>query len=239
MALSQMLRSSRGMKTLASGAYKQTPASAQRVMDVFAKHKACAVLRTPKAEQCAPAMQAAIDGGFDIIEFTLTTPGCLEQVANFRAKYDGKVMIGCGTVMDIPDAKAAMDAGAEFLVAPCLVPEVVTWCALNNIVIIPGCQTPTEAYTAYKCGAPVQKIFPGVAGGAAWVKAVSAAMPMLKLNPTSGVDLDNAGDFIKSGANSIGLVAPLFPADAVAAGNWDLIQANAVKVIGNVKAAIA
>merc|ERR1712127_1121972 len=109
-------------------------------------------------------MQAAIDGGFDIVEFTLTTPGCLDQVANFRKKYDGKVMVGCGTVMDIPDAKAAMDAGAEFLVAPCLVPEVVTWCALNNIVIIPGCQTPTEAYQAYRAGAQVQKIFPGVAG---------------------------------------------------------------------------
>ena len=101
------LRMSRGFKTLTSGAYKQTPASSQKVMDTFAKYKACAVLRTPKAEQCAPAMQAAIDGGFDIIEFTLTTPGCLDQVANFRKKYDGKVMIGCGTVMDIPDAKAA------------------------------------------------------------------------------------------------------------------------------------
>ena len=101
------MQSSRGMKTLASGAYKQTPASAQKVMDTFAKYKACAVLRTPKAEQCGPAMQAAIDGGFDIVEFTLTTPGCLDQVANFRKKYDGKVMVGCGTVMDIPDAKAA------------------------------------------------------------------------------------------------------------------------------------
>ena len=109
----RLLQSSRGMKTLASGTYKKTPESAQKVMDTFAKYKACAVLRTPKAEQCAPAMQAAIDGGFDIVEFTLTTPGCLDQVANFRAKYDGKVMVGCGTVMDIPDAKAAMDAGAD------------------------------------------------------------------------------------------------------------------------------
>ena len=231
--------SSRGMKTLASGAYKKTPESAQKVMDTFAKYKACAVLRTPKAEQCAPAMQAAIDGGFDIVEFTLTTPGCLDQVANFRKKLDGKVMVGCGTVMDIPDAKAAMDAGAEFLVAPVLVPEVVTWAALHNIVIIPGCQTPTEAYQAYKAGAPVQKIFPGVAGGHTWVKAVSAALPMLKLNPTSGVDLDNAGDFLKNGANSVGLVAPLFPPDAVAGKKWDVIQANAEKVIGNVKAAMA
>jgi len=106
---------------------------------------------------------------------------------------------------------------------------------MNNIVIIPGCQTPTEAYNAYKAGAPVQKIFPGVAGGHMWVKAVSAAMPMLKLNPTSGVDLDNAADFLKNGAASIGLVAPLFPPDKIAAQDWDAIQANAAKVIGNVK----
>merc|ERR1719171_335423 len=222
---------------MATDSYMKTPESFQKVLDTFKKHRACAVLRTPTAEAAPPAMQASIDGGFQIVEFTLTTPGCLDSVSDFRAKLDGKVMVGCGTVMDIPDAKAAIDAGAEFLVAPCLVPEVVTWCALNNIVIIPGCQTPSEAYEAYRAGAPVQKIFPGVAGGAAWVKAVSAAM--LMLNPTSGVDLDNAGDFLKNGANSIGLVAPLFPADAVAAGNWDVINANAVKVIGNVKAAIA
>merc|ERR1719271_1908204 len=132
-----------------------------------------------------------------------------------------------------------MDAGSEFLVAPCLVPEVVTWCRMHNIPIFPGCQTPSEAYAAYKAGAPVQKIFPGVAGGANWVKAVSAALPMLTLNPTSGVDLDNAGDFLKNGASSVGLVAPLFTPDMVAASNWDGIQANAAKVIGNVKAALA
>merc|ERR1719428_2542426 len=224
---------------MSKDAYTKSPESFDAVLATFKKHRACAVLRTPKAELCPPAMQAAISGGFEIVEFTLTTPGCLSAVSNFRAKYDGKVMVGCGTVMDIPDAKAAMDAGAEFLVAPVLVPEVVTWCALHNIVIIPGCQTPTEAYSAYKAGAPVQKIFPGVAGGHMWVKAVSAALPMLTLNPTSGVDLDNAGDFLKNGAASIGLVAPLFPPDVVAAQNWDQINANAAKVIGNVKKAMA
>ena len=229
----------RQMHRMSKDAYSKSPDSFQKVLDTFKQHRACAVLRTPKAEQCPPAMQAAIDGGFEIVEFTLTTPGCLDAVSDFRAKYDGKVMVGCGTVMDIPDAQAAIDAGAEFLVAPCLVPEVVTWCAMHNIVIIPGTQTPTEAYAAYKAGAPVQKIFPGVAGGPAWVKAVSAAMPMLTLNPTSGVDLDNAGEFLKNGASSIGLVAPLFPPDAVLNSKWDVIQANAAKVIGNVKKAMA
>jgi len=229
----------RNAHRMSGDSYMQSTASFEKVLATFKQHRACAVLRTPKAEQCAPAMQAAIDGGFEIVEFTLTTPGCLDRVADFRAKYDGKVMVGCGTVMDIPDAKAAMDAGSEFLVAPVLVPEVVTWCAMHNIVIIPGCQTPTEAYSAYKAGAPVQKIFPGVAGGHMWVKAVSAALPMLTLNPTSGVDLDNAGDFLKNGASSVGLVAPLFPPDAVAGAKWDVISANAAKVIGNVKAAMA
>ena len=71
-----------------------------------------------------------------------------------------------------------------------LVPEVVTWCRTHNVVIIPGTQTPSEAYAAYKAGAPVQKIFPGVAGGAAWVKAVKGALPMLQLNPSARAQME-------------------------------------------------
>jgi Entner-Doudoroff aldolase len=138
--------------------------------------------------------------------------------------------------MTIEDAKKALDAGAQFIIAPILVPEVVTWCAMRNVVICPGTQTPTEAYTAYKAGAPIQKIFPGVANGHMWIKAVSAALPMLSLMPTSGVDLDNAGEYLAAGAFGVGLVAPLFPPDKIAAGDWDVITANAVKVIGKVNA---
>jgi len=217
--------------------YTKSEAEFESVLDRFAVGRACAVLRTPTASAATKAMTAAIDGGFPVVEFTLTTPGCLDAVADFRKKYDGKVMVGCGTIMDVQDAKNALDAGAEFIVMPVMVPEVVTWCAMHNVVSIPGCQTPTEAYTAYKAGAPLQKIFPGVAGAHMWVKAVSAALPMLRLNPTSGVDLDNAGDFLKNGAASVGLVAPLFPPDVIAAENWDQIRANAEKVMGKVKEA--
>lgn len=188
----------------------------------------------PLAAEAAPkAMAAAIDGGFKIAEFTLTTPGCLDAVADFRGKYDGDVMVGCGTIMCTEDAEAACDAGAEFIITPVLLPEVVTWCAQRNIVCVPGCQTPTELYTAYTLGAPLQKVFPGVAGAVTWVKAVSAALPMLRLNPTSGVDLDNAGEYLSNGAASVGLVAPLFPPDAIANEDWDAIHANATKVVGN------
>ena len=191
------------------------------------------IMNTTDAEAAPKAMAAAIDGGFKIAEFTLTTPGCLDAVADFRGKYDGDVMVGCGTIMCTEDAEAACDAGAEFIITPVLLPEVVTWCAQRNIVCVPGCQTPTELYTAYTLGAPLQKVFPGVAGAVTWVKAVSAALPMLRLNPTSGVDLDNAGEYLSNGAASVGLVAPLFPPDAIANEDWDAIHANATKVVGN------
>jgi len=215
--------------------WSKTAEDRERVLDTFAIKRACAVLRTPTSDACPKAMQASIDGGFEIVEFTLTTPDCLKHMADFRAKHDGKVMIGCGTAMDVNDVKACLEAGAEFIVAPVLVEEVVRFCAERNVVIIPGCNTPTELFQAHTYGAPIQKLFPGVAGGANFVKAVSAALPMLNINPTSGVDLDNAGEFLKSGAASVGLVAPLFDPALIAKGDWDGIAANAQKVIGNVK----
>jgi len=149
----------------------------ERVLDWFALHRATAVLRTPSEESAKKAMAAAIDGGFKIAEFTLTTPGALNCVSDFRAKYGSDVLVGCGTIMNPGDAQAAMDAGSEFIITPVMLPAVIEWCAERNIVCVPGCQTPTEAYNAYMHGAPLQKIFPGVAGAHMWVKAVSAALP--------------------------------------------------------------
>ncbi len=208
----------------------------QRVLRTFAEIRACAVLRTPTSEACPRAMQACIDGGFEIVEFTLTTPDCLVHLSDFRSKYDGRVMVGCGTIMNVEDAMNAIDAGAEFIITPVMLPDVIRWCAERNIVIAPGCQTPTEMVNAYRNGAPLQKLFPGVAGGPGWVKAVSSALPFLSINPTSGVDLDNAGEYLRAGAASVGLVAPLFDPNAIAAGDWDQISRNAEKVMANVRA---
>jgi 2-dehydro-3-deoxyphosphogluconate aldolase / (4S)-4-hydroxy-2-oxoglutarate aldolase len=215
----------------------QTKDNYEYVLDTFAKIRACAVLRTATSEACPKAMEAAINGGFQICEFTLTTPDCLQHLANFRTKYDGKVMIGCGTILTIADAEAAIDAGSEFIITPVMLPDVIQWCSERNIVCVPGCQTPTELVNAYRAGAPLQKLFPGVAGGPGWVKAVSSALPFLAINPTPGVDLDNAGDYLRNGAASVGLVAPLFDPVAIAAGDYDTITKNATKVMANVREA--
>lgn len=209
----------------------------EAVLDKFAEIRACAVLRTPTSEACPKAMQAAIDGGFKICEFTLTTPDCLQHLSDFRTKYDGDVMVGCGTILTIEDAENAIDAGSEFIITPVMLPDVIEWCAERNIVCVPGCQTPTELVNAYRHGAPLQKLFPGVTAGPMWVKAVSSALPFLSINPTSGVDLDNAGEYLNNGAASVGLVAPLFDPAAVASGDWDQIAKNAEKVMANVREA--
>jgi len=213
----------------------KTPEDYSRVLQTFADIRACAVLRTPTSSACPLAMQACIDGGFKIVEFTLTTPDCLDHLSTFREKYEGDVMVGCGTIMNVEDAERAVDAGAEFIITPVMLPDVIRWCAERNIVSVPGCQTPTELVSAYRNGAPLQKLFPGVTGGPMWVKAVSSALPMLSINPTSGVDLDNAGDYLRMGAASVGLVAPLFDPAAIQNGDWDQIAKNAEKVMANVR----
>jgi 2-dehydro-3-deoxyphosphogluconate aldolase / (4S)-4-hydroxy-2-oxoglutarate aldolase len=150
--------------------YMQTRDNFEAVLDKFAQIRACAVLRTATSEACPKAMQAAIDGGFKIVEFTLTTPDCLQHLSDFRAKYDGDVMVGCGTILTPQDAADAMEAGSEFIITPVMLPDVIEWCKDRNIVCVPGCQTPTELVQAYRHGAPLQKLFPGVAGGPMWVK---------------------------------------------------------------------
>ena len=95
----------------------------EAVLDKFAEIRACAVLRTATSEACPKAMQAAIDGGFKIVEFTLTTPDCLQHLSDVRAKYDGDVMVGCGTILNTTDAENAVDAGAEFIITPVMLPD--------------------------------------------------------------------------------------------------------------------
>merc|ERR1712216_122714 len=138
---------------------------------------------------------------------------------------------GCGTVMNVADA------GAKFLISPCIIPEVIEYAVARNIVVVPGCQTPSELYNAYTMGAQVQKLFPSIAGGPNTVKAISAALPMLRINPTSGVEKDTAAAYLQSGASSLGFVAPLFPPELMGKRDYDGLVQNAKEIIAAVNSA--
>jgi 2-dehydro-3-deoxyphosphogluconate aldolase/(4S)-4-hydroxy-2-oxoglutarate aldolase len=199
----------------------------------FGQVKASAILRTDNQEKAALAMEAAIRGGFEIIEFTLTIPGVYDLVRDFASRPG--LIVGTGTVMDTAEAERSVDAGARFLVSP-VVDETVIRAAIElNVACMPGTHTPTEMLLAHRAGAQLCKLFPSPNGGPAWVRSVLGPMPFLKIVPTNGADEHNAAEWIAAGAYACGFVAPLFPADDIAAGRWDVIEERARRCLSAVQ----
>lgn len=208
--------------------------SAMQPMEILAAERCSAILRTAIPDAVVPAMEAAVAGGFRVIEFTLNTPGALDAVAQF-ADRDG-LLVGAGTVLTVADAQSAVDAGARFLVSPVTDPEVIGWCRDNGIVSIPGAATPTEMLCAHNAGADIIKLFPGPAEGPAMVKACLGPLPFLKIFPTSGATLANTPDYFAAGAFGVGYVAPLFAPSDLADGAFDRVQQRAEELVACVRA---
>ncbi len=201
-------------------------------VELFGQEKASAILRTDDAEKAALAMEAAVRGGFRIIEFTLTIPGVFDLVRDF-ARRDGLV-VGIGTVMDATQAQKSVEAGARFLVSPVVDEAVIGAANELGVASMPGTHTPTEMLRAHRAGAQLCKLFPAPAGGPAWLRSVLGPMPYLKIVPTNGVDELNAGEWIAAGAYAAGFVAPLFVASDIAAGRWDAIEERARRCLAAV-----
>ena len=202
-------------------------------VDRLGREKASAILRTNDQEKAALAMEAAIRGGFTILEFTLTIPGVFELVQDF-SRREG-VVVGTGTVMDAEDVRKSVDAGARFVVAP-VVDEIVIEAARDlGVASMPGTHTPTEMLRAHRAGAQLCKLFPAPAGGPVWVKSVLGPMPYLKIVPTNGADEHNAADWINAGCHACGFVAPLFVPEDIANARWDAIEARAARCIEAVR----
>lgn len=202
-------------------------------IELTGRLKASAILRTNDQEKAALAMEAAIRGGFRIIEFTLTVPGVFDLVRDFSRRED--LVVGTGTVMDVTQAQQSVEAGARFLVSPVVDEAVIGAASELGVASMPGTHTPTEMLRAHRAGAQLCKLFPCPHGGPDWVRAVLGPMPFLKIVPTNGVDQNNAGDWIAAGAFAAGFVAPLFPPADIAAGRWDAIEERARQCLAAVQ----
>ncbi len=201
----------------------------------LARQRATAILRTDDQAKAAAAMDAAVRGGFRHLEFTLTTPGALELIAEFARRPE--LVVGAGTVLTVDDARAAVRAGARFVVSPVIDEEVVRAAVDLGAVAVPGCHTPSEMLRAHRAGAALQKLFPAPAGGPEYVRAVLAPMPFLRILPTNGVTRDNAADYLAAGAVAVGFVTSLFPAEDLAAGRFERVEERARTFLAAVRAA--
>ena len=189
------------------------------------REKASAILRTNDQQRAARAMEAAIEGGFRILEFTLSIPGAYELVREFSQREG--VVVGTGTVMDEVEARQSVAAGARFIVSPVIDEAVIAVAGEMGVACMPGCSTPTEMLRAHRAGAPLCKLFPAPGNGPVWVRSVLAPMPWLKIVPTNGVDEHNAGQWLDAGAYAVGFVNTLFEPADIAAGDWEAIRVRA------------
>lgn len=209
------------------------------VLEAFSTHRCSAILRTNLGAAVRPALDAAIAGGFRIVEVTLNTPGALDQLrdlSKLRAAKAGDLVLGAGTVLTVEDAKAAMAAGARFLVSPVTDPQVISFCRQHDLVSVPGTFTPTEMMHAHRAGADMVKLFPGPSNGPDFLRAVRGPMPFLKIYPTAGVTETNVSEWLAAGAFGVGFVGTLFEPDDLAAGRFDVIEARASRMVAAVQA---
>jgi 2-dehydro-3-deoxyphosphogluconate aldolase/(4S)-4-hydroxy-2-oxoglutarate aldolase len=196
------------------------------------------VIRATSAEAALQAAEAVSRGGISVVEITMTVPNAIRVMEKVAEQLGGQVLLGAGTVLDPETARAAILAGAEFIVAPSLNLKTVEMAHRYSKVVLPGALTPTEVLAAWEAGADFVKIFPaGNVGGPKYIKALKAPFPQISLVPTGGVNLETAADFVLAGASALGVGGELVDAKALAAGHVEVIEENARKFLACVRTA--
>jgi 2-dehydro-3-deoxyphosphogluconate aldolase / (4S)-4-hydroxy-2-oxoglutarate aldolase len=186
-----------------------------------------AVIRADSSEQLIEVVGALHQGGLTCVEVTMTTPNALSVIQAASAQFKGKCAIGVGTVLDAETARAAILAGAAFVVSPVLDLDTITLCKRYGKVVVPGAFTPTEILRAWQAGADVVKVFPATKLGPEFFQDIRGPLPQVRLTPTGGVSLKNTGDFIKAGAVCVGVGGAMVTKKAVADRDYATLAANA------------
>jgi 2-dehydro-3-deoxyphosphogluconate aldolase / (4S)-4-hydroxy-2-oxoglutarate aldolase len=196
-----------------------------------------AVIRLKDPEKLRAVVDAISEGGVRALEVTMTVPGAVEVIRRLAPTLPAGFLLGAGTVLDADTARRVIDAGAQFVVSPVFRRTTIAACHERDVPAMPGCFTPTEILEAWDAGADIVKVFPATALGPAFFKDVHGPLPQVKLMPTGGVSLDNAGDWIRAGAVAVGVGTALLDAKAIASGDYGVLRANAERIVGNVRAA--
>ena len=215
------------------------PRTKDQLLSAIADAGVVAVIRAQSKDQLVDVTQALLAGGVPSIEVTMTTPKAIAGIEQLADKFGDTAVIGVGTVIDAHTARDAIAAGAQFVVSPVFDEEVVATTRRYGKISVPGAFTPTEILRAWTAGADVVKVFPSTSLGPQYFKDVLAPLPQVKLTPTGGVDLKNAGEWIKAGAVCVGVGTSMVTKDALAKGDWNAITANArafVEAVRNARA---
>lgn len=206
----------------------------RQIVQTIERTRVSAIIRTDDQQLAADAMNAVVDGGFTMVEFTLTTPGAFDLIASF-ARRDG-LLVGAGTVLTPGQARSAVDAGARFLVSPVCDHALIEASTVLGVPRIPGTYTPTEMQQAYEWGAEFVKLFPAPAGGVDYVRAVRGPLPHLRIFPTAGPTPENFADYLDAGCAGVGFVRSLFMPTDLAERKFNAIRSRASRILAKLAA---
>ncbi len=169
------------------------------VLDQILETGVIAIMRASSSDQLLDAAEAILAGGVSAVEVTMTTPNAMEVIHQATLKFGSKVLFGVGSVLDSETARAAILAGAQFVVCPTLNLDTIQLCRRYSVPVMPGAYTPTEILTAWEAGADIVKVFPASAGGPGYIKAVKGPLPQIKLAAVGGVELGDDRGFLQGG----------------------------------------
>jgi len=210
------------------------------VTDALLASGVIAVVRLSDATNLRAATAALAAAGVGAVEITLTTPGALETIAELASDEGLKgCMIGAGTVLDVKAAREVIARGARFVVSPTFDRFVVRYCNDHHVPCLPGALTPTELLAASRAGAAAVKLFPASAVGPRYLQEVLAPLPFLRVVPSGGVSLENAGEWIRAGAAAVSVGSALVSSGAVRDAAWPELTRRARALVDAVAAARA
>lgn len=194
-----------------------------------------AVIRMTDSKKLMKVIEAVSKGGVKNIEITMTVPNAVEIIRELVKSNSGDSIIGAGTVLTKEDAKAVIEAGAQFVVSPIMNPEVIATCKELDVPCMPGCYTPTEVIAGWKAGGDIIKVFPATTLGPRYFKDLLAPFPYLKLMPTGGVSITNVHEWVNAGALTVAIGGDLLDKKAIADENWDALTERAQTLTNNFK----
>lgn len=207
-----------------------------RQLEKILAERIIAVVRSRDSDKLVEVAKALVMGGVRTLEITMTVPDALEVIRAVRRQLGDEVLLGAGTILDPETARAALLAGAEFIVGPTVQPDVICLCRRYNKPVFPGAFTPTEVLAAWEQGADIVKVFPAEIGGPDLLRAIKGPLPQIPLMPTGGVNLKTAEAFLRAGAACLGLGSALVDKDAVAAGDMKRITLLAEQYVQIIRA---
>lgn len=206
----------------------------EEILKEILERKAVAVIRVQEAEKLRKVIEAIYSGGISSAEITMTVPNAIQLIEKMTEQLNSNILIGVGSILNASMAEDAIKAGAKYVVSPVFKKEIIDMAHKYDVPVMPGCFTPTEIQTAYEYGADIVKVFPADVLGMAFFKGILAPMPHLKLMPTGGVTLTNAGDWLKAGACAVGLGSALLDKEAVKTENYGKLTDNAKQIMNSI-----